>query len=94
MKWKLVVVFLVGLVVGLAIPYLMPGNPVQAEQNKGVKWEYRAEVFYGDEGRRQVVSKRLNELAAEGWEYVGLISTPAERNDVLQGMVMFKRPNK
>jgi hypothetical protein len=92
MKWWTCAAVLVGLVVGLAIPYVV-GNAVQAEQEKGVKWEYRAAMFEWNppsKGQR-VVSKQLNDLAAEGWEYVGPLAVPAGKLDVVQGLVMFKR---
>ncbi|HYT94317.1 MAG TPA: hypothetical protein VEL76_36720 [Gemmataceae bacterium] len=75
---------IVGLVIllGLYLPLL--GAPIAWGQDREVatKWEYRAVVF-GPNAKN--ATKRLNELAAEGWQYVG----PLGNN-----LVAFKRAER
>jgi uncharacterized protein (TIGR03067 family) len=50
------------------------------EKTSASKWEYKAVSFGGDEKEN---TKKLNDLAGEGWEYVGPLGN---------GMVAFRRP--
>jgi WD40 repeat protein len=68
----------------LAIAGLV-GSPRPSLANEGAgpgaaAWEYKAVSFSPDEGES---TKKLNDLAREGWEYVGPLNS---------GMVAFRRP--
>jgi hypothetical protein len=92
MKWKTFAAVLVGLVIGLAIPYVT-GNTVEAEQNRAVMWEYKTVHFSGV--GTDAYDKQLNKLAADGWEFVGLVATPYRgQASGCGGMVAFKRPKR
>src|SRR6266496_1339998 len=77
------------ILLGLYLPLL--GAPIAWGQEREVatKWEYRAVVF-GPNAKN--ATKRLNELAAEGWQYVGplgnnLVAFKRARPITLPGVV-------
>ena len=60
--------------------FLAVQPPAQGQDKAGSpKWEFKAVAFGGDE---KDGTKKLNDLAADGWEYVGPLA---------QGLVAFKR---
>src|SRR5262245_48613562 len=61
-------------VVGLMVLLLLwdPNAPAR-RAGSAAKWEYTVVTFSGTE---EQMTKQLNELAGEGWEYVGLVATP------------------
>jgi hypothetical protein len=91
MRGKLVVTSLAGLVVGLAVA-LAGWHPQALGQrpDKAPPWEYKVVVFplASDEA-----TKRLNDLADDGWEYVGLVGTSGE-TPRHGASVAFRRPKK
>ena len=81
----------IGLTLGLTSTLLLNRPEVRADDKKP-KWGYKA-VFFG--GTPQQKTKQLQQLADEGWEYVGLLSTDAfgSFKDTASS-VAFKRPKK
>jgi hypothetical protein len=72
-------------VIGVAVflfSWLTPAVVMGQERNAPLKWEYRAIAFGGGEIDG---TKKLNDLGAEGWEYVGPLAN---------GLVAFRRPAK
>jgi hypothetical protein len=58
---------------GIAL-WISPGAVAQAQQAKeSVRWEYKAVTFSSDE---KEATRMLNELAGNGWEYVGPLRSP------------------
>ncbi|MDW7994185.1 MAG: DUF4177 domain-containing protein [Gemmatales bacterium] len=60
-----------------------------------LQWEYRVVEFIGRDTEEH--TKLLNQLAAEGWEYVGLVNlyvtqTNGTTNGQPSGLVAFRRP--
>jgi hypothetical protein len=75
------------------ILYLGSVKDAHAEQEKAVKWEFKTVHFSGV--GTDAYDKQLNKLAADGWEYVGLVATPYRgQASGCGGMVAFKRPTK
>jgi hypothetical protein len=75
MRGKLLLAFLAGLVVGvvfLAVASRQPQAAAQAVVVRGPQWEYKAVKFTPLDN---VATIELNRLAADRWEYVGVIST-------------------
>src|ERR1700722_4267436 len=71
-------------VIGLAVfmlGWLRPAAVMGQKKNAPPKWEYNAISFGGDE---KGGAKKLNNLAAEGWEYVGPLAP---------GLIAFRRPS-
>ncbi len=95
MSGKVALTFLAGLAVGLMAVVIAERQPqalAQQPEKPLVRWEYKVEVFpFGN----AEATKRLNELADEGWEYVGLVGTarpsPAPGHEA---SVAFRRPKK
>jgi hypothetical protein len=95
MRGKLVLTFLAGLIVGVVVAFTGWHPQALAQRaEKPPQWEYKAVVmpFGSDEA-----TKKLNELADDGWEYVGLVGTsvPYSPNHVAHdSSVAFRRPKK
>jgi len=93
MKLKLIVMVLMGIGIGLVVPYFGPPQNAIAQQVKQLKkgqaqpeWENKVVNFdYTDDN-----TKALNALAADRWEYVGLLGI-ASGNLRSGGQVAFKR---
>jgi type II secretory pathway pseudopilin PulG len=75
MKPKLIAAVLVGIGLGLAMPFFAKQQDAAAQQQKDQKWEYKVEQF-GAKGSVDGAKAQLNNLANDGWEYVGLVATP------------------
>jgi hypothetical protein len=97
MRGKLVLTFLAGLVVGLVI--MLAGWHPQAlgqRQANAPQWEYKVvTLLYQSDDER--MTKQLNQLADDGWEYVGLVSTAATavpNRSNHEASVAFRRPKK
>ena len=62
-------------VIGLAVLLLGRDPQAQAQRNDPVpvKWEHKVVIFSGTD---KEMTKQLNQLTDEGWEYVGLIASP------------------
>jgi hypothetical protein len=70
-----------GVLVGVFLAVLtMPQSTATAQELESPKWEYKAVSFANDEEKN---TKKLNELADAGWQYVGPLGN---------GMVAFRRP--
>jgi hypothetical protein len=104
MKGRLTVAVVVGLVIGLTI--LLAGRQQEAQGQKREivrQWEYKVFAFGIDPDQRKAAdsqTERMNQLAAEGWEYVGPLSTSSQAFGVQRNQthyttyVAFKRPKK
>jgi hypothetical protein len=104
MRGRLTITVVVALVIGLAI--LLVGRQQEArgqKQEKVQQWEYKVFAFSSDPDQRKAAdsqTERMNQLAAEGWEYVGLLSTSSQaiglqRDQTLYTTsIAFKRPKK
>ena len=94
MNGKLIATVLVGIGIGLAFPYL--GNHQDAiaqQQEKAAKWEYQVVQFLY--GNTDDSTKQMNGLAAETWEYVGLVGVQSGGKGLPGGgHVAFKREKK
>jgi hypothetical protein len=96
MNWKMLAAILLGLAVGVAIPSLRWTQDVQAQRpEKAQQWEYKVVEFRFDlpapvVEKEKAHAQRLNTLAGEGWEYVGLLSVSPRPS----GTVAFKRPKR
>jgi hypothetical protein len=89
MRGKLVVTFLAGLVVGAVVAFAgwhprALGQPAPQAQ----KWEYKV-VRVGLSSNDDEDTRMMNALAAEGWEYSGLLAAGDRAS-----MVTFKRLKK
>jgi hypothetical protein len=91
----------IGLGAGLALGYVISHSEARADaQVKGPAWEYKVVAFRGANSTKVIErdGEKLNELANEGWEYVGPISSyskTTEGGDVDSfGIVAFRRPKK
>ena len=95
MSRKLFAMALLGVVIGLAIPFLGMQQNVNAQQQKGAAtWEYQVVSFTG---QANVMTQLMNNLAADRWEYVGLVATHAGGGKFQiqpEGHVAFKREKK
>jgi hypothetical protein len=91
----------VGLAAGLGIGQLavQPAAVAQAPE-KGPKWEYKVVVFSARDDVKEVkgMTADLNDLAADGWEYVGPVAgefkTFGNGDQRATGFVAFRRPKK
>jgi hypothetical protein len=102
MNSRLVVALAVGLVLG-AVLASVGWQQAQAQrqvQVKGPQWEYKVTSLPVNAGE---AAKQLNNLADEGWEYVGLVNTSTPRAQAggvapailgHESLVAFKRPKK
>src|SRR5262245_52381039 len=81
-----------GLLLGLLAASLPFRQETQAQQPAlAQNWEYKAVQFGGRSPEAD--TKKLNDLAGEGWEYVGLLGTGSvEGNGMLGATVAFRRP--
>jgi hypothetical protein len=93
MRGKLVVTFLAGLVIGLVVAAAGWRQQALAQQPEKPRWEYKVEALSTN---AVYASTRLNQLADEGWEYVGLTATsvPAPSTSAHESLVAFRRPKK
>src|SRR5262245_10724160 len=74
MNGRLVALAAVGLSAALAVASLNGRQEAVGQQPpKPVQWEYKVVLFRNNP---DAGTKTLNELAADGWEYVGLVATP------------------
>ncbi|QEL19577.1 hypothetical protein [Limnoglobus roseus] len=78
MRWSVCIVAFVGCTT-LFLPVVAAPVPKTPETNPVSGWEYKAVAFGADE---KAGTKKLNELANDGWEFVGPLGS---------GLVAFKR---
>lgn len=95
MKGQLAVALMVGLVLGLALPAFVSQHEAQGQRVEKAptpaQWEYKVVALT----RGSDHAKQLNELAADGWEYVGLLVNHSGTGlAVTVGDVAFRRPKK
>jgi hypothetical protein len=79
MKSKILASVAIGLVIGLVASSSLRQSEAQGQaEEKRREWEYKVVAFVVDLGRenRNVDGhqQRIEKLAAEGWEYVGLLA--------------------
>ena len=104
MKCKMVAVASFGLVVGLLAWSSLRQSEAQGQVGQAkVEWEYKVVAFVVQDPSRNVErhTKEINSLAAEGWEYVGLLCAGPHPYNNIAGMrvesggnVLFKRPKQ
>jgi hypothetical protein len=106
MTAKLLGVLLVGVLIGFGMTFLAKQPEAQAQKQekpaadklqefrfKPRQWEFKVVAFPGTDAALGKAESELTKLAADGWEYVGLVNTPLSglRAD---SWVAFKRPKK
>lgn len=105
MRSKMVAALSLGILVGMVAwsSFRQPEAQGQVPQERQ-QWEYKVVAFVVDNWNTQDVAtheKEINSLAAEGWEYVGLLCagphphrTRSGGGDLVTsgGNVLFKRP--
>ena len=93
MNAKLMSAVMVGLIAGLFISSFGWQQTAHGQQEKAPRWEYKVESFSDIASDS---TERLNKLAADGWEYVGLISTVRAEGAAFgkPAQVAFKRSKK
>jgi len=107
MNCKTVAAVSLGLVIGLVASYSLRQSESQGQVGQEKQaWEYKVVAFVVDDSGNQNAPdhlERINSLAAEGWEYVGLLCAgphpyythPSAGYYVNSlGNVLFKRPKK
>jgi hypothetical protein len=101
MKSAVMVAALISLCAGLVLGYAVSHSEARADvQVKGPAWEYKVVSFRGANNAKVIEheTQKLAELANEGWEYVGPISSYSKTfggGDVESfGFVAFRRPKK
>jgi hypothetical protein len=101
MREKLLATLLVGLVLGLVVSPFVRQAEVQGQPEGKVPaaaWEYKVVEFGTGVQNTETdedMTKKLNELAKNGWEYAGpLASAHVDDKRFLQGYVAFKRLKK
>lgn len=91
MKSGFITACAVGLILGLALAPLIRDNTPQAyAQGKVKQWEYRVESFHSVRDGAVACAQRINKLAEDGWEYVGVVCTVTSPQ-VGENYVAFKR---
>jgi hypothetical protein len=98
MKTQWIVVAAAGLVLGLVATALWRQPDVSAQVPPAkVAYEYKV-VEFGDGPQNsqtaEDMTKKVNKLAEEGWEYVGPVANASEDRRFLQGFVLFRKAKK
>jgi len=89
-KWILAAI-VVCLLAGFAAGSLLWTSSAQGQlPAKGPAWEFKVELFYGGDGPKEC-NQKLNALAADGWEYTGLVHMNEQRHE---STVAFKRAKR
>ena len=96
MKRHLVAGLVLGLVGGLAVPVAWRQQEVSGAAEKkeqpAPKWEYKVVRFFGGV---ETLTDDLNQLAKDGWEYVGPIKVgKSDQGNSAEGYIAFRRPRK
>ena len=108
MKSKIVAAVAIGLVVGLVASSSLKQSDAQGQwEETKQEWEYKVVAFLVGTKRNRNVDEhqeQIETLAAEGWEYVGLLTAGSHpdanfgRNSqplmFPEGNVLFKRPKR
>lgn len=104
MNSKMVAVVSLGLVAALLAWSALKQSEAQGQGGQFKPgWEYKVVAFVVENDSRDVdtQTKQINSLAAEGWEYVGLLCAgPHPHHSGVQqfiksgGNVLFKRPKR
>jgi hypothetical protein len=100
MKRNLAFAVVLGLAVGLAFSSYRGQPEARAEkQAKAQQWEYKVFPFATFEGKvANNFTERMNKLSADGWEYVGAVSTSSKTfgngSTHSTAYIAFKRPKK
>ena len=105
MNCKTVAAVSLGLVLGVVASYSLRQSEAQGQVGQEKQaWEYKVVAFVVEEPTNRNVDrheKEINSLAAEGWEYVGLLcagpnpyTTGREWPVTSGGNVLFKRPRR
>ncbi len=90
----LILAFIVGALIAATMTSLGRTPSVAAQQPAAqTKWEYKVVAFVPNDATGH--EKKLNILAADGWEYVGVIHPGQEQAGALPlCTVAFQRPNR
>ena len=105
MNYRMVAALSVGLAIGLVGWSSLRQSEAQGQVGQEKQgWEYKVVAFVVEDDNSRNVdthTKQINSLAAEGWEYVGLLCSgpdvyqaPARTRVRSGGNVLFKRPKK
>ncbi len=95
MKTRFIVVVLIGVAMGLFSSSFMRSSAQDQVKQDKQEWEFTVETFRVGEGMESTHSRIINGLAAEGWQYVGLVGTGQVQNhSYAVGNVLFKRVKK
>ena len=94
MNGKIIATVLVGIEIGLALPFTGNHQDAIAQQEKATKWEYNV-VRFGFYNANDL-AKLMDGLAAERWEYVGFVGVPPGNKGSFEGggNVAFKREKR
>ena len=101
MKRTVIAGAIISLCAGLMLGYALSHPEARADaQVKGPVWEYKVVAFRGANNAKVIEheTQKITELANEGWEYVGLVSSYSKTfggGDVESyGFVAFRRAKK
>ena len=85
MKWRMVAASSLVLVVGLVAWSSLRQSEAQGQVGHDKPgWEYKAVTFKVEDGDDKQ-TKEINSLAADGWEYVGLLCTGTNPYSIQNG---------
>ena len=94
MRGKLLALLLAGLVIAVAATVAGWHPQALAQKVEWPRWEYKVTTFVAAD---ELATKQMNELAGDGWEYVGLVGTAKPNTSTAPGhesLVAFRRPKK
>src|SRR5262245_17719240 len=98
MRRKLIAATVGGLVLGLLGTLFWRHSDAVAQQPPPkVSYEFKVVEFgtgFLNTETADDMTKKLNKLADEGWEYVGPLASPADDKRFVQGFVAFRRAKK
>ena len=103
MKSKMVAALSLGVLLGMVVWSSLRQSEAQGQvQRLRQLWDYKVVAFVVDDSNNRNVTmheEKINSLAAEGWEYVGLLCAGPDPYHTGQpgwvnsgGNVLFKRP--
>jgi uncharacterized membrane protein YraQ (UPF0718 family) len=97
MKGKMVIAILIGVVIGLVSSSFLKQSEAQGQvKQEKQTWEYKEVPFVVTQANDEH-TKKITDLASEGWEYVGLVGSGpsgSSQGFMSVGNVLFKRLKK
>jgi hypothetical protein len=104
MSWKTASFLAAAFTIGLVTVYFWSRSPAHAQRPEAAPtWEFKVVRIASDQlkesDRIETMTKQMNEAAAGGWEYVGLVAVPVREpfktgSHSGDGYVAFRRPKK